>query len=88
MNYALSPFKVRRNLSTVINMWVPIWYLCVRTVAIDGFHSICHHRNWMAKVSCDVDINQSTGSMVCNALQLPSEKMLWNPSITGSTVNK
>jgi len=38
---------------------------------IDGFHSIFHHRNRRAKVSCDVDI----------ALQLPSEKMLWNPSI-------
>jgi len=31
---------------------------------IDGFHSIFHHRNWRAKVSCDADINQSTGSMV------------------------
>jgi len=30
---------------------------------IDGFHSIFHHRNWRAKVSCDVDINQSAGSM-------------------------
>ena len=28
------------------------------------FHSIFHHRNWRAKVSCDVDINQSAGSMV------------------------
>jgi len=31
---------------------------------IDGFHSIFHHRNWRAKVSCNVDINQSAGSMV------------------------
>jgi len=31
---------------------------------IDGFHSVFHHRNWRAKVSCDVDINQSVGSMV------------------------
>ena len=30
----------------------------------DGFDSIFYHRNWRAKVSCDVDINQSTGSMV------------------------
>ena len=30
----------------------------------DGFHSIFHHRNWRAKVSCDVDINQTAGSMV------------------------
>jgi len=29
------------------------WYLNT----IDGFHSIFHHRNWRAKVSCDVDIN-------------------------------
>ena len=32
--------------------------------SIDGFHSILHHRNWRAKVSCDVDINQSAGNMV------------------------
>ena len=25
---------------------------------IDGFHSTFHHRNWRAKGSCDVDINQ------------------------------
>jgi len=31
---------------------------------IDRFHSIFHHRNWRAKASCDVDINQSAGSMV------------------------
>ena len=31
---------------------------------IDGFHSIFHHRNWRAKVSCDVDIDQSAASMV------------------------
>ena len=31
---------------------------------IDGFHSIFYHRNWRANVSCDVDINQSAGSMV------------------------
>jgi len=31
---------------------------------IDGFHSILHHRNWRAKASCDVDINQSAVSMV------------------------
>jgi len=32
---------------------------------IDGFHSIFHHRNWRAKVTCDVDINQSAvGLMV------------------------
>jgi len=28
-----------------------------------GFHSIFRHRNWTVKVSCDVDINQSVGSM-------------------------
>ena len=33
-------------------------------ICIDEFHSIFHHRNWRAKVSCDVDINQSAGSMV------------------------
>jgi len=21
--------------------------------SVDGFHSICHHRNWRAKRSCD-----------------------------------
>jgi len=31
---------------------------------MDEFHSIFHHRNWRAKVSCDVDINQSAGCMV------------------------
>ena len=31
---------------------------------IDGSHSIFHHRNWRAEVSCDVDINQSAGSTV------------------------
>jgi len=30
----------------------------------DRFHTIFHHRNWRAKVSCDVDISQSAGSMV------------------------
>ena len=36
----------------------------------------------------DVDINQSTlqqAAWWCNALQLPGEKMLWNPSIARST---
>ena len=46
--------------------------------AIYGFHSIFRHRYWRAKGSCNVDIDQSAGSMV---MQLPSEKMLWNPSI-------
>ena len=31
---------------------------------IYGFHSIFHHRNWRAKVSCDVDISKSAVSMV------------------------
>ena len=31
---------------------------------IDRFHSIFHHRNWRAKGSCDVDVDQSAGSMV------------------------
>jgi len=30
---------------------------------VDGFHSIFHHSNWSEKC-CDVDINQSAGSMV------------------------
>jgi len=34
------------------------------TVPLDGFQSIFHHRNWRAKVSCDVDVNQSAGNMV------------------------
>jgi len=29
-----------------------------------GSGTFFHHRNWRAKVSCDVDINQSAGSMV------------------------
>ena len=33
-------------------------------IDIDGFHSIFHHRNWRAKGSCDVDFDQSAGSMV------------------------
>ena len=27
------------------------------SLSIDGFHSIFHHRNWRAKISCDVDID-------------------------------
>ena len=30
----------------------------------DGFHSIFHYRNGKARGSCDVDIDQSGGSMV------------------------
>ena len=37
---------------------------CYYSHSIDRFHSIFQHRNWSAKVSCDVDINQSAGSMV------------------------
>ena len=37
---------------------------CMCLIAIDRFHSIFHLRNWRAKVSCDMDINQSAGSMV------------------------
>jgi len=33
-------------------------------LCIDNFNSIFHHRNWRAKVSCDVDIDQLAGSMV------------------------
>jgi len=43
-------------------------YLCTcthtHTSCIDGFHNLFHHGNWKAKVSCDVDIYQSAGSMV------------------------
>jgi len=38
-------------------------YLC-QFGDIDRFNSVFHHRNWRVKVSCDVDINQSAGSMV------------------------
>jgi len=36
----------------------------VAVLAIDGFLKMFRRRNWWAKVSCDADINQSTGSMV------------------------
>jgi len=39
-------------------------YPLLEASSIDGFHSIFHHRNWRAKMSCNVDINQSAGSMV------------------------
>jgi len=38
--------------------------LFVLALPIDGFHSVFHHRNWRAKGSCDMDIDQSAGSMV------------------------
>ena len=43
--------------------FIMVW-LAPTPTDIDGFHSIFHHGNWRAKVSCDVDINQSAGSMV------------------------
>jgi len=45
--------------------------------SIHRFHSI-----FQAKGSCDMDkLTNQQGAWWCNALQLPSEKMLWNPSI-------
>ena len=32
--------------------------------AIDRFHTIFYHRNWRTIGSCDVDVDQSAGSMV------------------------
>jgi len=46
---------------TIILIYCPS---LVAVSAIDRFHSIFHHRNWRAKGSCDVDIDQSAGSMV------------------------
>ena len=49
------------------NFWSSSLYVRahdIHTVLIDWFHSIFHHRNLRAIVSCNVDINQSAGSMV------------------------
>ena len=41
------------------SVWAKNWF-----TDPDRFCSIFHHRNWRAKGSCDVDIDQSAGSMV------------------------
>jgi len=50
--------------------------------SVDGFHSICPHRNWRAKRSCDA-ISKQHGDVMPSSCH--SEKMLWNPSIDGDT---
>ena len=49
---------------------------------IDGFHSIFHHWNWRTKCHVMWILTNLQVAWWCNALQMPSEKMLWNPSST------
>ena len=52
-----------RSKLCLLSKGVYAYPLCAR-LDIDRFHSIFHLRNWRAKWSCDVDIDQSAGNMV------------------------
>ena len=61
------------------------WSRILLLLFIDRFHSIFHHGNWRATVSCDVDINQSAGrKWWCNALV----KRCYGSHLTGMTEHK
>ena len=65
----------------VWGVWGWMCALCETSVQgeyIDGFHSIFHHQNWRAKISCDAIIQQHGDVMPSSC---HSVKMLLNLSV-------